>query len=123
MTPRETAETILKILDEKKAMDLKMLEISELTVLADYFILCTGTSITHIRALADEVEFKLKELGEPVLHLEGYETGGWILMDYGSVVVHLFQQETREFYGLDRMWADGKEQEIAQILMRGMDAE
>ena len=116
-------QTILKILDDKKAADLKMLDISDLTVLADYFIICTGTSITHIRALSDEVEFKLKELGEPVLHLEGYETGGWILMDFGCVVVHLFQQETREFYGLDRLWADGKPQEIAKILMQGMDAE
>jgi len=123
MQPKQIADTILKILDDKKAQDLKMLDISDLTVLADYFIICTGTSITHIRALSDEVEFKLKELGEPVLHLEGYETGGWILLDFGCVVVHLFQQETREFYGLDRMWADGKPQEIAKILMQGMDAE
>lgn len=123
MQPKEIAEEILKILDDKKATDLKMLEISELTVLADYFILCTGTSVTHIRALADEVEVKLKERGEPLLHLEGYETGGWILMDFGCVVVHLFQQEAREFYGLDRIWADGKPQEIAKILMRGMDAQ
>ena len=121
MEARELAQAIVKILDDKKAMDLKLLEIGDLTVLADYFVICTGTSITHIRALSDEVEYKLKEQGTPVLHLEGYKTGGWILMDYGSVVVHIFQQETREFYGLDHMWADGKEQEIADFLIKGMD--
>ena len=120
MTPKEIADNIVKILDDRKAQDLIMLDISDLTVLADYFILCTGTSITHIRAMADEVEVKIREMGEPLLHSEGYEGGGWILLDFGCVVVHLFLQETREFYGLDKMWADGKSEEIASILTQRM---
>lgn len=110
LQPRELAEEIARLLDAKKGIDIDVIKIDELTILADYFVLCTGTSNTHVKALADEVEFKLKEKGQAVpLHVEGYVTSSWILMDYGSVVVHLFTGDTRKFYSLERLWADAPE--------------
>ena len=110
---------ILKIaanaLNDKKAKELTGIKISELTVLAEYFLICTATSSTHVRALCDEVEDKLKENGITPHHIEG-KTTGWIALDYGSVIVHIFTREQREFYGLDRMWSDGSAVELADIL-------
>ena len=110
---------ILKIaanaLNDKKAKELMGIKISELTVLAEYFLICTATSSTHVRALCDEVEDKLKENGITPHHIEG-KTTGWIALDYGSVIVHIFTREQREFYGLDRMWSDGSAVELADIL-------
>lgn len=100
---------ISKILEDKKAKDIKTIDIRDITILADYFIVCSGTSTTHIKALSDEVEAKLEEED---IHLsvnrEGYDTARWILMDYGSVIVHIFHEEDREFYNLERLWVDGK---------------
>ena len=107
MQSRELAKNIAQLLDNKKGLDIEVMKIDELTIIADYFVLCTGTSITHLRALADEVEQKLKESQSQLpLKVEGYDTGGWILMDYGSVIVHLFTDETRKYYSLDRLWSD-----------------
>lgn len=113
------AEEIVKIaanaLNGKKALQLNALRISELTVLTEYFVLATATSATHVRALADEVEEKLKEAGAEPAHIEGKATG-WIVMDYGSVIVHIFNREMRAFYDLDKMWADGEPVELDKIL-------
>ncbi|MGI6578236.1 MAG: ribosome silencing factor [Eubacteriales bacterium] len=107
MQSRELAKNIAQLLDNKKGLDIEVMKIDELTIIADYFVLCTGTSITHLRALADEVEQKLKESQSQLpLKVEGYDTGGWILMDYGSVIVHLFTDETRKYYSLERLWSD-----------------
>ena len=83
------------------------MKIEELTILSDYFVICSGTTITHLRALSDEIELKLKEEYSLLPRsIEGYDTGGWILMDYGSVVVHIFTREMRNHYSLERLWAD-----------------
>jgi ribosome-associated protein len=104
---RDLAKDIAQLLDNKKGVDIEIIEIEELTIIADYFVLCSGTSTVHLRALADEVELKLKEgRSLPPLRVEGYDTGGWILMDYGSVVVHLFTDEARKYYSLERLWSD-----------------
>ncbi len=95
-------------LNEKKAVDLKAIKIGDLTVLTEYFLIASGTSSTHVRALADEVEDKLKEEGLTPHHIEGRSTG-WYVLDYGSVIVHVFTRDQREFYGLEKMWADGEE--------------
>ncbi len=98
------ANTISEILDEKKAFDVKIIHIGDRTVLADYFVIATGTSNTHVRALSGEVEYGVREK----LCLEPAKTegiGNWILMDYHSVVVHIFTNEAREFYKLDKLWA------------------
>lgn len=107
MTSLELAKKAAAFLDEKKAVKLNLIKIEDISALADYFIIATGTSTTHVRALTEELEEKLKEDGfDP--RIEGHRGGSWTLMDYGSVVVHVFTQEAREFYDLDRLWADGE---------------
>ena len=105
-------------LNNKKAQELNVLKISDLTVLTEYFVLATATSSTHVRALCDEVEEKLEEAGLKPDHIEGRATG-WIVLDYGSVIVHIFTREQRAFYDLDRMWADGETVDLDKILVLG----
>ena len=109
MTPREMALTIAKALDSKKGLDIKVLETGPLTTLADYFVICTATSTTQVKALADECEKVMKEAGELPHHVEGHRGGTWVLLDFSSVVVHLFMEEAREFYDLERLWKDAPE--------------
>ena len=104
-----------KALDDKKAMDLKAIEVTEITVLADYFVLATATSTSHVRALADEVEDALSKQGLEPHHIEG-RTTGWILLDYGSVVVNVMDAKNRDFYGLDHTWNDGKELDVSDYI-------
>ncbi|HOJ09065.1 MAG TPA: ribosome silencing factor [Clostridiales bacterium] len=101
------AEKITEILLDKKAKDVDVIKVENITILADYFVICTGTSTTHIKTLADEVIFKLKEEGIEFHHMEGYESSRWILLDYGSVVIHIFHEEERKYYSLERLWSDG----------------
>lgn len=121
----ETLE-ILKIaanaLNDKKAINIKAIKIGDLTVLTDYFLLATATSSTHVRSLSEEVEFKLEENGIRPLRVEGKSTG-WILLDFGTVIVHVFTRDSREFYGLDQMWADGEEVELSNMLNLGVEEE
>jgi len=107
MTPLDLAKKAALLLDDKKAMDIRVIKIEEISSLADYFVLVTGTSNTHVRSLSDEVEMKLKEQGLLPMGVEGYRYNSWILLDYTSVVIHIFTAEGREFYNLDRLWADG----------------
>lgn len=100
-------DTAVEILDSKKARDIDVIDISGISVLADYFIICSGTSSTHIKALADELEEKMSEAGYQCLRKEGYDSAGWILLDYGDIVVHIFREEERGFYKLERLWSDG----------------
>ncbi|AGB18749.1 ribosome silencing factor [Thermoanaerobacterium thermosaccharolyticum] len=99
---------ILKILDDKKALELKALFVGELTTVADYFVIASGTSTTHVKSLCDEVLERLAEEGVTVNHIEGYNSATWILMDYGSIVVHIFTKDERNFYSLERLWGDAK---------------
>lgn len=102
---RLLAETAVKALEDKKGMDVRLMHVGEQTALADYFVIATATSNTHVHALADEVEYRVKrELGIDPCHIEGYRNNIWELMDYGSVVVHVFTREGREFYNLERIW-------------------
>lgn len=114
----ETFE-ILKIaanaLNQKKAKELNAIKIADLTVLAEYFLLCTATSSTHVRSLADEVEEKLTECGVEPHHIEGRATG-WVVLDYDSVIVHVFDRTQRDFYALDKMWSDGEQVDLSEIL-------
>ena len=100
-------EKAVDILDGKKARDINVIDIQSVSILADYFIVCNGTSSTHIKALADEVEVKLAEMGVRFIHKEGYDSARWILLDYGEVVLHIFHEEDRSFYNLERLWRDG----------------
>ncbi|HHV32023.1 ribosome silencing factor [Caproiciproducens sp. LBM24188] len=108
MEPLELATAAAEILDNKKAIDLKVIGIKDISVLADYFVIATGTSNTHVKSLADEVEFKLKERNVTPQHTEGYHSNSWVVLDYGNVIVHVFTPESRQFYDLDRLWQDGE---------------
>ena len=116
MTPKEMALTAAKALDEKKGGDIAAIEITEQTTLADYFVLCTATSTTQIKALADVCEKALKDAGEPPHHVEGHRGGTWILLDFSSVVVHIFNEEAREFYDLERLWSDAAPVDLSGVL-------
>ena len=104
MTPKEMALLLAKALDSKKGQDIRVLAIDSVTTLADYFVLCTGTSAPQLKALADAGEKAMKEAGT------------WILQDYGDVVVHLFDKEARAFYDLDRLWEDATVVDLSQVL-------
>lgn len=114
MESYELAVLLARALDSKKGGDIKVLKTEGVTTLADYFVICTGSSNTQINALCDAVEEKLEaEAGEKPLHREGHRGGIWVLLDYGCLVVHVFNSEAREFYGLERLWSDGKPIDIA----------
>ena len=108
LTPYEVAKLAVKALDSKKAHDIVLLKTKDITILADYFVICTATSKTHIKTLSDEVERFLEENGEKPLRVEGHRSGGWVLIDYACVVVHMFLHDAREFYELERLWSDAE---------------
>ena len=103
-------------INEKKGREISVIKIGDLTVLADYFLLCTANSSTQVRALCDEVEDKLSEAGVAPHHIEGKATG-WVALDYGSVIIHIFGRSEREFYDLDKMWSDGEQINLDEILV------
>lgn len=118
MNPKELALLAAKALDSKKGMDIKVMEVTDLTSIADYFVICTGSSTTQINALCDCVEEKLEtEGGEKALRREGHRGGIWVLLDYGCVVIHVFNNEAREFYALERLWNDGKSVDLTDVLL------
>lgn len=118
LTQQQIIETAVKALDSKRAEDICVIKISDLTVIADYFVIANGTSSTQTKALADEVEYRLKELGRQPDRTEGYQGANWIILDYGDIVVHVFYKETRNFYNLERLWSDGKKVDISHLLKR-----
>jgi len=113
---KDVAAFIVGALDNKKAKNIKLLKTDEITILADYFIICTAGSTTQLKTLSDEVEKVLKENGEIPLRREGHRSGGWVLIDYGCVVVHLFLQEERDFYTLERLWGDAEDIDISPLI-------
>ena len=115
MNTYEQAVMAAKAKRKKKGLDIQVIEISDISVLADYMVIATGTSSTHVKALADEVEYRLDEAGISVSHIEGYRSNSWILLDYVDVIVNVFSDGAREFYDLDRLWQDGKPVELTGI--------
>ena len=116
MEPFEAAKLAVQALSDKQASDIRLLQTTELTVLADYFLICTANSTPHVRTLYDEVDKRLSEAGLPPVRREGYRNSNWLLLDFGCLIVHIFQRETREFYNLERLWSDAKELDIAEIV-------
>lgn len=112
----EMMKMAVKALDEKKAVNLKVFEIGHLSTLADYLVICNGTSSTQIKALADECEFKLDQAGYQIDHREGMEARSWILLDYIDIIVHIYSTDSRKYYDLERFWKDGIELNIDDIL-------
>lgn len=114
--PAILVKEIAKVLDEKKAMDIVAIKIEEVTVVSDYFVIASGTSNTHVKALADDIEYEIKQrLGVDPEHIEGRATG-WILLDYGTAIVHIFQHEDRNYYNLERLWADASVVDLSDVL-------
>lgn len=107
MDTKEQAHLIAKALSSKKGLDVEVIKISDVSVLADYIVIATGTSSTHVKALADEVEYQLDEADFSVSHVEGHRGNGWILLDYIDIIVHVFDDKSREYYNLERLWEDG----------------
>ncbi len=108
MNTQDIVKQIVTSLDTHKALNIQVLRVTEVTSLADYFVIAAGTSSTQVRALADYTEFELSQRGVQPHHTEGYHTAQWTLLDYGSVVVHILQEETRHFYDLERLWQDAE---------------
>ena len=109
MESRELAKQICEALADKKGEDIKILNISEVTVLADYFIIASGSNRNQVQAIADEVEECFGKAGSEPKQIEGYQSANWILLDYRDVIIHIFDSESRQFYDLERIWKDGKE--------------
>ena len=117
LSAKEVAIAVTKALDEKKGLNIKLLKIDKVSSLADYFLICTGTSNTHVKTLCDYAEFAMEQLGEPMLGREGHRGNSWELLDYGSLVVHVFTEEAREFYSLERLWADAEQVDLKDIVI------
>ena len=116
MTPKEMALLLAQAMDSKKGKDIRVLETDGVTTLADYFVLCSGSSAPQLKALADAGEKAMKDHGILPHHVEGHRGGTWILQDYGDVVAHVFDKEARAFYDLDRLWADAKTVDLSDVL-------
>ncbi len=116
MTELEKITAIVKALDSKKAEEITVIKITDLTIIADYFVIAGGTSTTHTKALADETEFKLGELGVKPDHIEGVDGASWIAMDFGDIIVHVFCKDTRAQYSLEKLWSDGEVIDISGML-------
>ena len=117
LSANKVALTVTKALDDKKGMNIKLLKIDRVSSLADYFLICTGTSNTHVKTLCDYAEYTMDQLGETMLGREGHRGNAWELLDYGSVVVHVFTDEARKFYDLERLWADAEVVDLSDIVM------
>ena len=118
MTPKESAIILAKALDSKKGGEIKVLRTEELTTLADYFVICTAGSSTQIKALSEACEEAMEKHGERPHHVEGHRGGTWVLMDFSSVVVHIFDDEARMFYFLERLWGDAVQEDVEEMLQQ-----
>lgn len=116
LTSKRVAALAAKTLDDKIAKNIKILEVRDLTVLTEYFIICTANSTSQVKTLGDEVCRILEENGETPLRTEGVRTGGWVLVDFGCVVIHIFLEEARQFYNLERLWGDAPEIEFGALM-------
>lgn len=115
MTSKEMAKIAVDALEDKKVEDLRVIDISGVSVMADYFIIGSGTSQIQTKALAGNVEEKLKEAGISPRQIEGYSSASWILMDFNDIIVHVFNHEDRMFYNLEKIWLDGKQIEPSEL--------
>jgi len=115
--PHEIALAAARALDEKKGQDIKLLRIDRISSLADHFLICTGTSNTHVRTLCDFAEYEMEQQGEKLLGREGHRGNTWELLDYGSLVIHVFTDEARKFYDLERLWADAEQIDLTDIVI------
>ena len=113
-----TVKKIMALLDSKKATDIKAINISKLSALADYFVIASASNSSLVQSLSDDVEEMMsKELGIEPRRIEGYQSASWILLDFGDIIVHIFYRDAREYYGLDKLWSDGETLDISDVLV------
>ncbi len=105
---KKLAKTAYKALDDKMGENIKVLDIHEISILADYFLIAHGNNSSHVQALIDSVEEAMEKMGQSADHVEGYREGSWVLMDFGRIIVHVFSKDARLFYDLERIWSDSK---------------
>lgn len=117
MEAKEMAKLAIKAMEDKKAEDISLIDISEVSVIADYFLIASGSNRSQIQALIDNVEETLGRAGAALKQIEGYDTANWVLMDYGDIIVHVFDRDNRLFYDLERIWRDGKKVDIESFLV------
>ena len=118
MTSLEKAKAVVKVMNDKKGKDIKLIEIGELSSLGDYFVIASAASTTQVKAISDDIEDEMTKLGYEPNRVDGRQTAQWILMDYYDVMVHVFQDESRNFYNLERLWADAPTVDISDLLTR-----
>ena len=116
MNSLQEAKAIAKILDARKGEKVRVIKIADISSLADYMVIATGTSSTHVKSLADYVEYEMDQQGVSVSHIEGHRSDTWILLDYVDVIVHVFNEESRQYYDLDRLWEDGEDIDISDVV-------
>ena len=116
MEAKELTKLAVKALEDKKGEDIRVIDIHGVSVLADYFVIADGSNASQVKAMADNVEEELGKAGHECRQIEGYQTAGWILMDYGDLIIHVFDEENRLFYDLERIWRDGKVLEMEEFL-------
>ncbi|MBE7046961.1 MAG: ribosome silencing factor [Ruminococcaceae bacterium] len=116
MNSEELMQKTVAVLSRRKTENIKVLNISSLTTIADYFVICNGNSSTQIKSLADELEEKLKEENIELYSKEGFSDASWILLDYSTVVVHIFNPEQRDFYSIESLWSDAPEVDVSDII-------
>jgi ribosome-associated protein len=114
---KDPLKIALKAADDKKALDIVILDISHIASFASYFLFCSGESPRQIQAIADEVQARMKESGFRASHIEGYRNAEWVLMDYMDLVVHVFSRHARAYYDLERLWRDGKKMDVEKLLV------
>ena len=117
MKAKEMAKLAIKAMEDKKAEDISLIDISEVSVIADYFLIASGSNRSQIQAIIDNVEETLGRAGAALKQIEGYDTANWVLMDYGDIIVHVFDRDNRLFYDLERIWRDGKKVDIESFLV------
>ena len=113
---QEMVSIACKAIDDKKALDIKVIDIREVSVIADYFVITSGSNLNQVQAIVDNVEEQLGRAGYDAKQIEGYQSANWILMDYGDLIIHVFDEENRLFYDLERIWRDGKELDVSEFL-------
>lgn len=117
MNSRDLANNVTELIFSKKGTDVKILDLRELTTIADFFVICSGDSDTQVKAIADEVDKKLRDEGIKSWHTEGYNSLNWVLIDYVDVIVHVFKKEAREFYNLEKLWGDAPTVEVTDPIL------
>ena len=116
MDSLELVKLVVKTLDDKKADKIEVIKVRDLTIISDYFVIASANNATHVKSLIDDIEFELKKQGRSPQGIDGYRNANWIILDYVDVLVHVFYEETRDFYKLEKLWENGEKIDVEELL-------